>query len=142
MPTAFAQDGISFQFPENWQVDRQETDSGWTVALQSPQTAFFLVSFDGDMPETEQMAQSALDALREEYTEVEADPRVESVAGQPAIGFDIRFISFDLTNSGWARSFYSAAGTILLYWQANDLELEDIEPVLRAISASVTVEED
>ena len=67
---------------------------------------------------------------------------VESVAGQPAVGHDVRFFSFDLTNTCWIRSFYCSRGSILVMWEANDLELEQNEPVLKAITASLRVEED
>lgn len=136
------QDGIRFNYPENWQLDRQETDTGWTVALQSPGTAFFMVSFDPSLPDLEQMAQAALEALREEYKDVDAEEKVETVAGQPAVGFNLSFISLDLTNTGWARSFYASSGSVLLYWQATDTELAGILPVLEAIAASVVVEDD
>ncbi len=94
------------------------------------------------MPEPREMTDAALDALREEYPELEAETAVESLAGQPAVGHDIRFFSFDLTNTCWTRSFYSGRGTVLVMWQANDLELDRLEPVLRAITASLVVAED
>src|SRR5262245_36872215 len=59
MVATFEEDGLSFQYPENWQLQREESANGWTVTLQSPDTAFFMVSFDADMPEAEQMAQTA-----------------------------------------------------------------------------------
>ncbi len=142
MAATFQEDGLSFQYPDNWQLEREESDTGWTVSLQSPETAFFLLSFDGEMPEAEQMADTALEALKEEYPTLESDVCVEDVAGQPACGHDIRFISFDLTNTCWSRSFYCGQGTVLAMWQANDLELERMEPVLKAICASLKVEED
>jgi hypothetical protein len=40
------------------------------------------------------------------------------------------------------RSFHTNEGTILLLWQATDLELEKLEPVLKAICKSMVVEED
>jgi hypothetical protein len=141
MSALFEQDGIRFLYPENWRLEREETDTGWTVSLQSPQTAFLLLSLDEDMPSTEQVVETALAALREEYPDLEADACVDSVAGQPAIGHDIRFFSLDLTNTCWTRSFYSPKGTVLLMWQANDLELEAHEAVLRAITASLEVED-
>ena len=138
----FHEDGLSFRYPENWQLQREENDNGWTVSLQSPDTAFFMVSFDGDMPEPEQMAETARAALQEEYPSLEADERVEDVAGQPACGHDMRFFSFDLTNTCWTRSFFCGDGTVLAMWQANDRELEQVEPVLNAICASLKVDED
>ena len=35
----------------------------------------------------------------------------------------------------------NGTGTILMMWQANDLELDDVEPVFRAMCASLHVEE-
>jgi hypothetical protein len=142
MAAQFSEDGIRFQYPENWQLDREETGAGWTVSVQSPGTAFFLVSYDADMPDTELMADTALEALRSEYPGLEADQAVDSLAGEPAVGHDVQFFSFDLTNTCWLRSFYSGSGTVLAMWQANDLELERVEPVLRAISASITLDEE
>ncbi|HMF12210.1 MAG TPA: hypothetical protein VKE94_07885 [Gemmataceae bacterium] len=142
MAARFDDGGIRFQYPENWRLEREENDSGWTVSLQSPGTAFMMVCLREDLPTPDQVAEAALDALREEYPELEADDCVDNLAGQPAIGHDIRFISLDLTNTCWTRSFYSSEGTVLVLCQANDLELEVHEPVLRAICKSLEVDEE
>ena len=141
MAEQFEHDGIRFSYPENWRLEREETDSGWTVLLQSPDPAFFLLSLDEGGPDSGAMARTALDALREDYPDLEADECVESLAGQPAVGHDIQFTSLDLTNTCWTRCFYSSEGTVLVLWQVNDLELERAEPVLKAICASLQVEE-
>ncbi len=141
MASVFEESGVRFQYPENWQLEREETDTGWTVSLQSPGTAFLVLSLDQDSPDAQAMAQTALDALRDEYPDLEAEECVDSVAGQPAIGHDIRFFSLDLTNTCSTRSFYGAGGTILLMWQLNDLESDVNADVLRAICASVEVDD-
>ena len=142
MAALFQHDGVRFQYPETWRLEREDTASGWTVSVQSPSTAFLLLSVDHDMPDVDQVAETVLTALRDEYDDVEADDKVESIAGQPAVGHDIRFFSFDLTNTCWTRSIYSEAGTVLVLWQANDLELERYAPVMRAICSSLKVEEE
>ncbi len=142
MAARFEEDGLSFQYPESWALQREESANGWTVSLQSPETAFFMVAFDGEMPDAEHMADAALQALQEEYPTLEADSCMEDVAGQPACGHDIRFFSFDLTNTCWTRCFYCGTGTVLAMWQANDLELEQAEPILKAICASLHVDDD
>jgi hypothetical protein len=142
MSAQFSDGGIRFQYPENWKLEREDTESGWTVSVQSPQTAFLMVCFRDDMATTEEMAESALNALREEYPELEADECLDTIAGQPASGHDIRFFSLDLTNSCYTRSFYSDQGTVLVYWQANDLELAKTGPVLKAICASMKVDDE
>ncbi|MCI0456859.1 MAG: hypothetical protein L0Z62_07770 [Gemmataceae bacterium] len=139
MPGEFEQSGIRFQYPDNWRLERQETDTGWTVMVDSPDTAFFLLSLDELGPSSEDMLQAALDALREDYPDLEYDECVDSLAGQPALGHNLRFTSLDLTNTCWTRSFYCAAGTVLVMCQLEDRELETHEPVLRAICASLTL---
>jgi hypothetical protein len=142
MVAEFNEAGIRFRYPENWQLDRQENDEGWTVSVQSPDTAFLMLCLRSDMPTTNELAEAALEALKEDYDELEADDCVESLAGQPAVGHNIRFFSLDLTNTCWTRSFYSPQGTVLVMCQINDLELDRNEPVLRAICASLQVEEE
>ena len=142
MSKLFREGGVSFRYPENWRLEREESETGWTVSLQSPQTAFVVVSCDGSMPSAEDVAQTTLEALQSEYPGLEADPAVDTLAGQMAVGHDIRFFSFDLTNSCWTRCFYSAEGTVMVMCQANDLELERHEPVLKAICASLQVDDE
>ena len=138
----FQDGGIRFRYPENWRLEREDNEAGWTVSLHSPDTAFLMISLRPDMPSVDQLAETALATLREEYPDLEADDCIESLAGQPAVGHDIRFFSFDLTNTCWTRSFYSSRGTIFVLCQANDLELEMNEPVLRAICASLQVDDE
>ena len=140
MVAQFEEAGIRFKYPENWRLEREENESGWTVSVHSPETAFLMLCLREDMPRTDEMAETALEALREEYPDLEAEDCVDSLSGQPAIGHDIRFFSFDLTNTCWTRSFYSTQGTVLLLCQFNDLETDRNEPVLRAICASLEVE--
>ena len=141
MVEVFDEDGIRFRYPETWKLEREDNGSGWTVSLQSKDTAFMVMCLNEDTPDIQEMADSALAALREEYEDLEADGCVETVGGQPAVGHDIRFFSFDLTNTCWTRSFYSTRGSVLLLCQLNDLESETNEPILRAICASIEVEE-
>ena len=140
MAAQFDEGGIRFRYPENWRLEREETDNGWTVSVQSPGTAFMMVSLFQDWPSTDRVAEITLETMREDYPELEADDRVDSLAGQPAVGHDIRFFSLDLTNTCWTRSFYCGNGTVLVLCQTNDLE--DNEAVLRAMCASIEIEED
>jgi hypothetical protein len=137
MPASFHKNGLHFQYPGNWKLEQDETDTGWTVLVQSPQTAFFMLTFDAGMPQPELMARTALETMRAEYQQLDADEALDSLAGQPACGYDIRFFSFDLTNTCWTRSFFAEGGTVLAMWQANDLELDAVEPVFRAIWSSL-----
>ncbi len=140
MSKHFQEDGVSFTYPESWRLEREEAEDGWTVAVQSPGTAFLTVTLDTRTPALEDVAETVLEALRSDYPNLEAEPRVETLAGQMAVGHDIEFFSFDLTNTCWTRSLYTDAGTLLLLCQTSDLELEEYGPILRAICASLKVE--
>jgi hypothetical protein len=141
MSNHFSEDGISFRYPANWTLEREDGEEGWTVSVQGPDTAFVVLCSDQTMPSSEEMTDTVLEALRGDYPDLEAEDGQDTLAGQPAIGHNIHFISFDLTNTCWTRSFYSEVGTILVMCQTNDLEMEQNEPVLRAICASLAVEE-
>lgn len=141
MTQHYEADDVSFDYPDDWQLDREESADGWTVLLQSPATAFLTLTCDRSGTTAEEIAAAALDALKAEYPTLEVQSQVDSLAGQMAVGHDIQFFSLDLTNTCWTRSIYSAEGVLLLLCQCNDLELEQYEPVLLGICASLTVEE-
>jgi len=144
MPKVFREGCLSFHYPDSWSFEREDNDNGWTVCLFSPRplTAFLTLTLDGDYPDADLMADTALEALREEYPQLEADDVAEQLAGQWAVGHDVNFISLDLTNTCWTRSFDTPEGTALLMCQATDTEMSQQEPVLRAIVASLEVHDD
>ena len=142
MPGKFNESGIHFQYPENWKLEREQNDDGFTITLQSPGTAFFMFCLREDSPAPAEMADTALEALREDYPQLEADDRTETFAGQMALGHDIQFFSLDLVNTCWTRCFMSPQGTVLVLCQTSDIESAGNEPVLRAICASMKVDED
>ncbi len=141
MPAVFEEGGIRLQYPENWKLVKEPSEEGWTIIIQSPETAFLLLTLREDSPDPQMLVDTALTALREDYEDLEADSAVESLAGLPAIGHDIRFFSLDLTNTCWTRSMETEQGTILLMCQFNDLESEINQTVLRAMCASLQIDE-
>ena len=142
MAATFEEEGIRFQYPENWRLEREDTEEGWTVSLQSPGTAFLMLTLRTDAPTCDSMTEAALNALKEEYPELEAEEGVGSLAGQPAVGHDIQFFSLDLTNTCWTRVFYTSRGTVLVLCQTSDLDPGANEQVLRAICKSMEMDDE
>jgi hypothetical protein len=134
-------DGISFQYPENWRLNREDGEDGWTVLLQSPGTAFLTLTYEHSGADAEEIADAVLAALQADYPVLEARSHVETLAGQMALGHDIEFFSLDLTNTCWTRAFDAEDGVVLILCQCNDLELDEYGPILRAIRASLKLEE-
>lgn len=139
MPKEFREGALSFRYPDNWKLEREDSENGWTVSLYSPGTAFLTLSLDADCPEAEAMADSALEAMKEVYPQLESDDVAEQVAGQWAVGHDIYFISLDFTNTCWTRCFDTPDGTALLMWQSVDCEMEQHEAMFQAIRTSLRV---
>lgn len=139
MAAEFSESGISFTYPDSWQLERETNEDGWVVTINGPGTAFATICLREDHPKVKALSQAVLATLREDYPDLEADEKVEQLAGRKAFGHDIRFFSLDLTNSCWTRSFAAPLGTVLVMCQTSDLELETMGPILRAIRASLRV---
>jgi hypothetical protein len=135
MPAVFAKHGLQFAYPENWTLDERDLEDGWSVAVQSPSpgTAFLLLSVHPDRPAVQEVLDATLRALREDYAELDASPAEEEIAGRCARGLNIQFISLDLVNNCWIRSFRTKQETVLI-------EADLAEPVMRAMRASIQLE--
>ena len=133
--------GVSLAYPEDWTFEPEDHDDGWGLSLYSPGSAFLTVRCHRSTPTVEELAEAALAVMRGEYPDLEAEPRVESLGGQMALGHDMQFISVDLTNTAWTRALYSDAGTLLFLCQTTDRDPGHYEPVLRAILLSLRIDE-
>jgi hypothetical protein len=142
MVATFDEAGVRFKYPESWPAEREPTENGWAVTLQSPDTAFLLVALREDLPEPGAMAASVLDDLRGVFPEIEPDPMNTVIAGRPAVGYDVRFFSLDITNTAKIRCLECDAGTLLILFQCEDRELETCEPVFEAVCASLELDDE
>ena len=141
MPKTFERSGVRFDYPAGWATDLDDAGEGWTVTVQSAETAFALVSLRPDAATPAQVADEALDALRAEYPTLDAQVAVDSLAGQPAVGHDIDFITLDTTILCWTRCVETAGGPLLVLCQVSEYDREQHEPALRALCASVRVDD-
>ena len=141
MLKTYSRSGLSFQYPADWKIEEEVTEPIWTVTLESPDGALLVIQHDGNSPTVEQMVDSTIEVLREEYPELDEEEKLETLAGQPAFGHNVNFFSMDLTCTCWTRSFFTHQGTALLMFQTADVELETVQPAFNAICASLTIEE-
>ncbi|MCS7167301.1 MAG: hypothetical protein RMI91_11470 [Gemmatales bacterium] len=142
MPRTFERCGIRFQYPDNWELEETEMDMGWMVSVQSPETAFMLLSVHPPQISVDEVLQTTLAALQEDYRELEHKLVRQKICRRWAKGYNVHFVSFDFANTCWIRSFRTRRATVLIMCQSNDLELEQSEPVLRAILASLQLTDD
>ena len=138
MPATFDNLGITFQYPENWQLDEEEMRGGQSaVTVLSPGGAFWSVAVHTTSADPARMAQAALDTMRKEYEGLEAEPVKEAIAGHELIGFDLNFIYLDLTNTAGVRSLRADGTTYTIFFQSEDREYGEVGLVFRAMTLSL-----
>jgi hypothetical protein len=141
MNCVYQNSDISFEYPDDWDVDETRAEDGLTVSLQSPGSMFLFLTVYQTPLLPEELVERALATMREEYHELDSSPVSDSIADCPAIGCDLNFISLDLTNTCWIRAFAVGQRTVLIFAQTSDLELETSEPAFQAICASLELAE-
>jgi hypothetical protein len=141
MPRVYEQDGVRFMYPDNWAVEEMRAAGEVSLHIQGPHTGFvLLVIYDGQR-DCGQLVAQVVDAMKEEYPELDTQDVDEPVGEHPACGCDLNFFSFDLTNTAWVRAFRTTQRSLLVMGQCNDLDLGPAEMVFRAVCASLTVDE-
>lgn len=137
----FARSGISLKYPPTWGLETEDSEDGWTTSIFSPGTAFLVVNCVEESEDPQALADQTLEALSQEYEKLESEPAVTTVAGQPAVGHDMQFFLYDLTNTAWTRCLSIPGGCLLLLAQSTDDEMETNGVILEEIIASITVED-
>lgn len=142
MSRTFERAGVRFEYPAGWQVEADDTDSGWAVTLVSPETAFVLVSLRADADTPGRVADETLAALRADYPGLDAEPAVETLAGRPAVGYDVEFLTLDTAAEARVRCLDTPAGPLLVLAQATAHDRTRVAPAVRAVFASLRIDAD
>lgn len=138
MSGIYDEEGISFQYPENWQLGQtQDDETSVQVTVSSPNTAFWSLSVYPGERDVRLLLQEVLQAMQAEYPELEYEQADQWIDKQPLVGYDIQFLCFDLTSTALVRVFTHRGATCLVLAQAEDRELEVAEPVFQAMIVSL-----
>ncbi len=137
MAKTYEHGAVRFDYPENWTLE-EESDGGQQMAtVYSPGGGFWSLSIARREVDPQSLVETAVQVLREEYDEVDAEAVDVVIGEQPTIGYDVNFYCLDLTNTTLIRSFRSAAATCLVIAQAEDREFDKIAPVFDAMLHSL-----
>jgi hypothetical protein len=140
MPKQYDNLGITFQYPDNWELDEEQFDheTGFlSVSVFSPGGGFWSVIRHPITTEPTAAVQQAVDAIGEEYENIEIAPATETVEGVTLSGFDLGFIYLDLTNTCRVRGFRTSEATIVVFSQAEDREQVKNGVVFEAMTYSL-----
>ncbi|MEO6810291.1 MAG: hypothetical protein ABI353_14340 [Isosphaeraceae bacterium] len=134
----YEDNGIRFEYPADWEPELTDGGPRTTVAVQSPEgLAFALVTLDETCPPPAELADEALEAMSEEYPDLEATPATEVIGGHRAVGHDLGFFSLDVFTSCAIRCFRTPRRTVLVFVQWSDLEGDDLAAQLVALRGSL-----
>jgi len=143
MPAEFKKMGISFQYPDNWTLDEDDALAGRkSVTVYSPGGAFWSVALHPASADPSQLAQAAIEVMRDEYPEVEADEVRDTLLDRELVGYDLSFYCLDLVNTAGIRCLRTAGRTLTVFYQAEDREFRHLEQVFLAMTTSLLTELD
>ena len=142
MQGLYDSNGVRFRFPERWELHEQRSDNQLSITVSSPETSFWTLSLFFDALPEDELMETALDAFREEYEELDIYPVAEIICHRESIARDLEFVCLELINSAFLRAFRTNHFTALILFQGTDYELEMTRDRLENISLSLQCEGD
>ena len=138
MTAVYEKSDVRFMYPENWEItDEERVEWPRSVSLQSPGGGFWQLMIYEPDSEPAELTEQVVEAMSKEYESLEAAPHTERFADIEAAGYDMFFYCLDLVINSRAVAMRTGRWTLLLVWQAEDREFEQLEPVFRAITHSL-----
>jgi hypothetical protein len=143
MPKKFEKSSISFQYPDNWELDEEVGRSGHkSVTVSSPGGAFWSVAVLPLSADPKQMAEVVVEAIKDEYPETEAYAAIETILGHELQGYDMNFPCLDMINSAQVRCVSMAKNNYTIFCQGEDRDFEKSRLVFSAMTTSLLQELD
>jgi hypothetical protein len=134
--------GIQFRYPDDWKLFEELGDDEASITVASPETAFWSVTILRHRPDPDAVLNTAVDAFRDEYDEIDVALSQTSLANRQVPAAEIDFICLELTNTARLRALRTERFTLLVLYQLTDADTEDQEETLESISASLICESD
>jgi hypothetical protein len=130
--------GVRFEYPSDWVVEVTDEDEVTTVDLQHPDgIAFVLVRIDESCSDPEETSEMALEAMREEYPDLDDSPVIETHGEHVVTGHDVEFFALDVPNAAYIRCFRTPRRTVLCFGQWSELGGDALSDLVRDVFRSL-----
>lgn len=136
----YESNGIRFQFPEDWHIKEERRDGQLSIVVDSPLSAFWTLTLCYERPQPEDVLESAIEAFRTEYDELDVYRVDPEETERPIWARDVEFVCFDLLNTACLRAFRTDHFTALVLFQATDRDLPEARPIFDEICESLNIE--
>lgn len=134
---SYSNHGVSFSYPDIWEVEEQVDGEDIIVTVSSVGTCFWTLRILHGCPPPPQVVDSCVEAFQEEYEDLEVTTTKRKLAEMPAYSRNLQFVCLELTNTVGLSSVRTTDFTLLIWWQGTDHELEESQLMLDHMTDSV-----
>jgi len=131
--------GVRFDYPGFWELTEERDGHDVVITITADGTCFWVLRILADNPPAEDVVNSGVEALQEEYDEAEVEVVATTLAQLPAFCREVGFSCFELLNSVSLTSVRISGRTLLVWWQGTDHELGEIRPLFEQLTQSVRI---
>ena len=141
MEQLYQKNGIRFRYPADWELSEQAGPGEASITVSSPNTAFWTLNLYFERPAPRRLVETALNAFREEYDELDIYDASATICNQTTIAKDLEFVCMELLNSAWLRVCRTPFFSVVLLYQANDADLPDTRATMEAMTSSLACDD-
>jgi hypothetical protein len=138
MQREYANHGVRFRYPAEWEVSEQRDASQVSITVSSPHTSFWTVTLLADRPDPNDIVAAVLDAFEEEYDELDVYPARAVIDRHAAVARDIDFVCLELLNVARVRAFRTPQFTVMVLYQGTDNEIAESGQTLEQMTKSLS----
>ncbi len=140
MHSVFERHGVRFEYPEDWILHEESSPGEVSITINSPETSFWSLTLLFERPDPYRVVETVLDALREEYSEIDVYSSEQQLGDSRTVARDIDFVCHELIGSAFLRATVTPGFTLLVLYQGADNELDETQSLLERVSKSLTWE--
>lgn len=134
---SYQDNSISFEYPEGWQISRDEGEKEYAVSLEGPGTVLWIVSVNFNRPSVDAQLQLVVESFRSEYPGCDVYDSSEGICLLPTVGKDIEFFKFELVSRANVRVCETGHAVVSVISQMSDSDAIEYGELLQTITGSL-----
>lgn len=142
MLQTYQRDHVTIRHPRAWEMTEEAADRQRTITLQTSGASFWTLTLFDDRPDPQRLLDSVLQAIQDDYEEVDVYEVQGTLLQLPAVAADLDFVYLDLVNSVSIRAVRTDACSALVLYQGPDHELAELQDQFQAVTDSLTIDEE
>ena len=133
----FEEHGISLEYPDDWALTEESADGQLAISIESPGSAFWMLSVIKGRPSAEDVVAAALESFQREYDNRDVYESAEQICLLPTVACDIDFECVEMLNHAAFRACETDAATLFVMHQCPQTEESQFKNDLDRITDSL-----